>query len=132
MGEAGDLGADLRTGGIEVIGPGEQGDIAAGRQIFHAGHTGGIGARTPAKSADKKPAPNSQLYGFGFVRKGDIQEDGSRGPDIWDWTYPVIIPYFDHKGELIHLRPAQGGVAGPGQQAVHREKKKRATADKRG
>ena len=57
--------------------------------------------------------PNSQFYGYGLVtRKG-----GQDGSEVWGWKdegkcNPLIIPYWDAQGRLLHLRPHKGGIAG--------------------
>ncbi len=53
-----------------------------------------------------KLKPNSQFYGWGLKGKT------AKGEDEWDWTEPVLIPYFNLAGELVYLRPHKGGVAG--------------------
>ncbi len=70
----------------------------------------------------RTPRPNAQFYGFGIQRKKTKAErerdarrdswDGQKKPDdfVWGWTNPVLIPYFNAKGELILLRPHKGFV----------------------
>jgi hypothetical protein len=59
---------------------------------------------------DGESKPNSLFYGFGLIgRKGDQEE--------WGWKddgkcNPILIPYFDAHGQLFHLRPHKGGIAG--------------------
>lgn len=78
----------------------------------------------------KPPAPNAQYYGMGLVPKRG--KDGKKVRDedgnaiiepVWgeadcplcrkewgcpDHPGPVLIPYFDANGDLIHLRPHKG------------------------
>jgi len=71
----------------------------------------------------KKYKPSAQFYGYGVVGKkkklplellasGDYSEFGD-DDFIWAWKEsgvcnPILIPYFDLKGELIALRPHKG------------------------
>ena len=49
-----------------------------------------------------EPRPNSQYYGWGVVGK----VKGEEGDEWeWGWTYPILIPYTDKRGEVIDLRP---------------------------
>lgn len=61
-------------------------------------------ARPPAS-----PKPHAQFYGWGLVKRGKSGEE-----DEWNWTQPILIPYFDDGGEVIHLRPHKGGVKDKG------------------
>lgn len=79
----------------------------------------------------KKPVPNAQYYGMALLPKRDPEtgkkmrdEDGKPITEaVWgdpacpicrkewgckDHPGPVLIPYFDAAGELIHLRPHKG------------------------
>jgi hypothetical protein len=71
------------------------------------------------KKREKERRPNWQFCGGGIVRKA---KDGERaGKDQWimtdrdgrrnicGWTLPILIPYFDSKGNLCGLRPHKGG-----------------------
>jgi hypothetical protein len=63
------------------------------------------------KKEDKSAAkPNAQFYGWGVVGKRDKEFE-------WGWKEdgkcnPILIPYFNASGELIHLRPHKGMVSG--------------------
>lgn len=50
---------------------------------------------------------NSQLCGYGLKKRGDTTES-----DSWDWTNPVIIPYYNKHGRITNLRPHKGGLSG--------------------
>jgi len=53
--------------------------------------------------------PEAQWLGFGLRGKLPNGED--------DWAYgvnPILIPYFDESGQLLHLRPHKGGIKGQG------------------
>jgi hypothetical protein len=54
------------------------------------------------------PAPNRQFFGYGRIGKS---KDG-KDKEVWGWTHPILIPYFDANGELIHLHPHKGGAKG--------------------
>jgi len=68
------------------------------------------------------PKPNAQFYGYGIVGKkkklpgeerGAWSGERGAGRDErdkfeWGWTHPILIPYFDEQGEVIHLRPHKG------------------------
>ena len=47
-----------------------------------------------------------QFFGWGIAGKEVI--DGKKVTK-WDWTYPILIPYFDGAGRLVGLRPHKGG-----------------------
>jgi hypothetical protein len=53
------------------------------------------------------PRPNPQLLGWGLKRKA--RKDGEA--DEWDWTEPILIPYFDDAGTCFYLRPHKGGLS---------------------
>jgi hypothetical protein len=59
------------------------------------------------KKKDGRCRPEPQLCGLGRTNKKD-----AAGNFIWDWTNPILIPYFDKYGELMAIRPHKGGVAG--------------------
>lgn len=48
--------------------------------------------------------PSGQFYGYGLKGKD------AKGEDVWDWTFPVLIPYFNLAGRLTYLRPHKGGM----------------------
>jgi hypothetical protein len=58
--------------------------------------------------------PNAQYYGMSIVERRDpktgkkVRDD--EGEPIRDcvWNNPILIPYFNAKGELVHLRPHKG------------------------
>jgi hypothetical protein len=50
---------------------------------------------------------NSQLCGWGLVKRGDSNHD-----DEWGWTNPILIPYRDKDGRCIGIRPHKGGLSG--------------------
>lgn len=57
--------------------------------------------------------PNPQYYGWGI--KGKAKEgtrEHKKGDVVWDWTLPILIPYFDATGELVFLRPHKGNPKG--------------------
>ena len=65
------------------------------------------------KKPGNAPAPNAQFYGMSLVPKRD--EDGKKvrdedGKPLTEcvWNHPILIPYFDEHGDLIHLRPHKG------------------------
>jgi hypothetical protein len=73
------------------------------------------------KTDDKKPSappkPNPQFHGMSIREKRDSEgrkvrdEDGEAVKEcVWD--NPILIPYFDEAGELVHLRPHKGMLAG--------------------
>ncbi len=63
------------------------------------------------------PKPNAQFYGMSIVEKRD-----ARGKKVRDqneevireciWNHPILIPYFNETGDLVHLRPHKGMMAG--------------------
>lgn len=57
-----------------------------------------------------EPEPNRQFYGYGIKGKKprSSRMDPSEGDFEWDWVEPMLIPYFDDRGELFHLRPHKG------------------------
>jgi hypothetical protein len=59
------------------------------------------------KKKDEKCRPEPQLCGLGRTNKKD-----AAGNFIWDWTNPILMPYFDKHGEVLAIRPHKGGVAG--------------------
>lgn len=57
--------------------------------------------------------PNPQFYGMSLVPRRD--EKGKKVRDEEDdvvvdcvWNNPILIPYFDEVGDLVHLRPHKG------------------------
>jgi hypothetical protein len=66
------------------------------------------------RKRSKPRRPNSQFCGAGMVRKLRDGEKVVKGEwadedgNVWGWAEPVIIPYFDERGELIGLRPHKG------------------------
>ena len=73
------------------------------------------------KLDDKKPSnppkPNPQYYGMSIQEKRDAKrrkvrtEDGESIKECV-WNHPILIPYFNEAGELVHLRPHKGMMAG--------------------
>jgi hypothetical protein len=63
--------------------------------------------------ATEKAYPNPQFYGMSLVEKRDAEgkkvrdEDGKSVTECV-WNNPILIPYFDEAGDLIHLRPHKG------------------------
>ena len=52
--------------------------------------------------------PNVQYHGWGIAGKIPKEAREPGGPEWrWDWTGPVLIPYFQ-SGQLVHLRPHKG------------------------
>lgn len=77
------------------------------------------------RKGESGPKPSAQFYGFGLVGKlKKLKKAGSKlsntarvfgdpgEEEVWDWTNPALIPYFNERGELIHLRPHKGGGKG--------------------
>lgn len=61
----------------------------------------------------KPPEPNRQYYGYGVVRKKPPEErKHERDEWEWGWTHPILIPYFDARGELVDLRTHKRTQAG--------------------
>jgi hypothetical protein len=69
------------------------------------------------KVDDKKPnnpaKPNPQYYGMSIREKRDAKGRKARDADdevvkecVWD--QPILIPYFNAEGDLVHLRPHKG------------------------
>lgn len=59
------------------------------------------------------PKPNAQYYGMSVVEKRDAKGKKVRDQDgdiITEcvWNNPILIPYFNERGELVHLRPHKG------------------------
>lgn len=55
--------------------------------------------------------PNAQFAGYGIT--GKKEKDARNSPDdkwTWGWSEPLLIPYFDDKGNLLKLRPHKGGA----------------------
>lgn len=50
---------------------------------------------------------NSQLCGWGLKKRGGKAEN-----DEWDWTNPILIPYFNRHGIVTTIRPHKGGLSG--------------------
>ena len=66
------------------------------------------------------PKPSAQYYGMALREKRD-EKTGKKVRDkngepvvdfIWDELGPILIPYFDADGELVHLRPHKGMMRG--------------------
>lgn len=61
-----------------------------------------------ASKPAEPPKPNAQYHGWGLAGKIPKAEREPDGPEWrWDWTEPVLIPYFQ-AGALVHLRPHKG------------------------
>lgn len=59
------------------------------------------------------PKPNPQYYGMSLVEKRDakgkkVRDDDGEVVRECIWNRPILIPYFDEHGDLIHLRPHKG------------------------
>ena len=52
--------------------------------------------------------PNAQFFGYGLTGEERKDEAGKNVAE-WDWTHPVLIPFFDRQGELVRLAPHKGG-----------------------
>ena len=87
-------------------------------------------AKGGGEDYSKPPVPNAQYYGLSLVQRRDAAGKKIRDEDdqpivepVWgdancplckkDWGCPdhpgpILIPYFDAAGELIHLRPHKG------------------------
>jgi hypothetical protein len=50
--------------------------------------------------------PERQFAGFGNTGKKD-----DKGELIWDMCNPIIIPYLDHDGRVVSMRPHKGNIA---------------------
>ncbi|HEX3800287.1 MAG TPA: DNA translocase FtsK [Verrucomicrobiae bacterium] len=66
------------------------------------------------RRAKKDRRPNGQFYGAGRIRKLKPDESPGRGEwkddegNLWGWCEPILIPYFNERGELLSLRPHKG------------------------
>jgi hypothetical protein len=54
--------------------------------------------------------PNKLLFGFGIFGK-TRGRDGKKRIE-WGWPHPVLIPYFDERGDVVAIRPHKGGNEG--------------------
>ena len=71
------------------------------------------GLWSEAEKPTAKPKPNPQFYGMSLVEKRDAEGrkvKNDEGHTVLEclWNEPVLIPYFDERGELVHLRPHKG------------------------
>ena len=63
------------------------------------------------------PKPNAQFYGMSIAEKRDVcgkkvrDQDGEAVRECV-WNNPILIPYFNEAGDLVHLRPHKGMMAG--------------------
>jgi hypothetical protein len=73
------------------------------------------------KLDDKKPSnppkPNPQYYGMSILEKRDgkgrkVRDEDGEAIKECVWNHPILIPYFNAAGELVHLRPHKGMMAG--------------------
>lgn len=70
-----------------------------------------------ANKATEPAYPNPQFYGMSIREKRDAQgkkvrdEEGEAVKETV-WNEPILIPYFDREGQLIHLRPHKGMMRG--------------------
>lgn len=67
--------------------------------------------------AGEAAKPNPQFYGMSIVEKRDekgrkIRDETGEVVRECTWNNPIIIPYFNEAGQLIHLRPHKGMMAG--------------------
>lgn len=64
------------------------------------------------EKATAKPKPNPQFHGMSLVEKREngkkVKDDDGKPKLEPVWNHPILIPYFDEEGELIHLRPHKG------------------------
>ena len=70
-----------------------------------------------ADKVSEPPKPNPQFYGMSIVEKRDAKGKKMRdenGEVLREcvWNHPILIPYFNEAGELMHLRPHKGMMAG--------------------
>lgn len=78
------------------------------------------GLWTQAERPGELPKPNPQYYGMSLVEKRDPQtgkkvrdRDGDPIVEcVWGDPGAILIPYFDTRGELVHLRPHKGMMKG--------------------
>jgi len=56
--------------------------------------------------------PNPQFHGWGRIGRRRSKDDSGLDKEEWGWVQPILIPYFDATGELVHIRPHKGGVKG--------------------
>lgn len=66
----------------------------------------------PADRKRKLPQRiNSQFHGKGQAgKKAKADRRNASDKIVWGWVEPVLIPYFDEKGDVIALRPHKGGA----------------------
>ena len=70
----------------------------------------------PAKPGES-PRPNPQFHGMSIAEKRDpkgrkVRDQNGEVIRECVWNHPILIPYFSEQGELIHLRPHKGMMAG--------------------
>lgn len=75
-------------------------------------------AECRCREPDLRVGPNVQFHGFGMIgKKPKSERRHERDKTVWGWRRegkcnPILIPYFDDEGELVHLRPHKGGIEG--------------------
>ena len=70
-----------------------------------------------ADKIGEPPKPNPQFYGMSIAEKRDakgkkVRDDKGEVIRECVWNNPILIPYFNEAGELVHLRPHKGMMAG--------------------
>ena len=68
-----------------------------------------------ADKVSEPPKPNSQFYGMSIAEKRDakgkkMRDENGEVPRECVWNHPILIPYFNEAGELMHLRPHKGMI----------------------
>ena len=63
------------------------------------------------------PKPNAQFYGMSLAEKRDasgkkVRDEQGEAVRECVWNHPILIPYFNEAGDLVHLRPHKGMMAG--------------------
>jgi hypothetical protein len=53
-----------------------------------------------------KMVPERQFAGFGNTGRKD-----NKGELIWEYCNPILIPYLDHDGRVVSMRPHKGNIA---------------------
>lgn len=61
------------------------------------------GLYTQGDKVGEAPKPSVKFCGWGLA--GFEKDEAGKKKPFYGWTYPVLIPYFDEDGEVVHLRP---------------------------
>jgi len=85
-------------------------------EVFPVGVLIGSGLWSELVKPGGKTKPNPQFYGMSLVEQRDASGKKIRDPEGRavrepKWDEPILIPYFDTQGELVHLRPHKGMMA---------------------